>query len=176
MTDAQVQEKFVELAESGQRVDRQLTELARQIGGLSNKFGSFTEGLAYTSCKRILKDRFGMEGVSHEVEVERKDGRNAEYDMIGEANGSRNEVVVVEMKSHLRDRDIEQFQKQLLELTDYLPKYRGMKIHGLLAAVYLPKGMAERVAEAGLYLATGSDENFSLVPPPLGFQPVTFGG
>ena len=78
------------------------------------------------------------------------------------------------MKSHLRARDIEQFQKQLRELPVFLPKYKGMKIHGLVAAVYLPKGMAERVAKAGLYLATGADENFQLQPPPKGFKPAIF--
>lgn len=176
MTDEELKALVASLAVSQRETDQQIKNLGREIGDLSNKFGSFTEGLAYTSCKRILREKFGMEAVHHEVEVERADGRNAEFDMIGETNGSKNEVVVVEMKSHLRDRDIEQFQRQLGEFTDYLPKYKGMKVHGLLAAVYLPKGIQEQVAEAGLYMATGADENFTLVIPAAGFQPATFGG
>src|SRR6185503_9147655 len=100
-------------AEAQRQTDLQLRRMSEEIGGLSNKFGSFTEGLAYTSCKKILKERFGMEEVAHEVEVERKDGRNAEYDMVGVVNGVRNEVIVVEMKSHLRPRDLENTLKQL---------------------------------------------------------------
>lgn len=165
-----VEELDRRLAASKEETDRALRELARQVGGLSNKFGSFTEGLAYRSCKRILREQFGMEQTAHEVEVERADGQHEEYDMIGSANGSRNEVILVEIKSHLRERDLEQVIEKLRRLPEFLPQYLGMRIHGLIAAVYLPKDMEARVAQAGLYLAAGADENFSLVPPPPGFR------
>lgn len=149
---------------------RQVAETGRQLGGIGNKFGSFTEGLAYRSCKRILHRRFGVDLTTHEVEVQRRDGRNEEYDMIGVANGPRNEVFVVEIKSHLRERDLEQVQGKLRRVTEFLPQYKGMRIRGMIAAVYLSKGMREKVEAAGLYLATGADENFELVPPSPGFQ------
>lgn len=154
--------------------DRQIAETNRQIGGLSTKFGSFTEGLAYRSCKRILREMFGMEQTALEIEVERADGQSEEYNLLGVANGDRNEVIMVEIKSHLRDRDLEQTIRKLQRLPEFLPRYQGMKIHGLIAAVYLPKGMEEKVAKAGLYLATGADENFELLPLPPGFRPRDF--
>jgi len=175
MTDEALKSQVAETWRAVAELTKQVTETNRQIGGLSNKFGSFTEGLAYRSCKRILKEQFGMEQTSHEVEVERPDGQNAEYDMLGAANGTRNELVVVEIKSHLREWDLEQTLEKLRRVPEFLPQYRGMKIRGLIAAVYLPKGMQEKIEAAGLYLATGADENFTLVPPPPGFQPATFG-
>ena len=51
---------FQEQAEGGQHVDRRLDELARQIGGLGNKFGTFTEGLVWSSLQRILRGRLGL--------------------------------------------------------------------------------------------------------------------
>ncbi|MCW5557217.1 MAG: DUF3782 domain-containing protein [Verrucomicrobiae bacterium] len=173
-TDRQIAATDRRIAESSAETDRQIQETNRQIGGLSNKFGSFTEGLAYRSCKRILREQFGMEQTAHEVEVERADGQNQEYDMLGVVNGERNEVMMVEIKSHLRDRDLQQTLVKLQRLPEFLPHYKGMRIHGLIAAVYLPKGMEAKVAEAGLYLATGADENFELMPPPPGFRPRDF--
>ena len=38
-----------------QETDRQIRELGKQIGGLGNKFGSFTEGLALPSMQKILQ-------------------------------------------------------------------------------------------------------------------------
>jgi hypothetical protein len=175
-TDRQLQEVSERIGLSREETDRQLREVNRQVGGLSNKFGSFTEGLAYRSCKRILKDHFQLEQTVHEVEVERSNGQNEEYDMLGLANGQRNELVVVEIKSQLRERDLEQTLEKLRRVPEFLPQYKGMKIHGLIAAVYLPKGMQEKVEAAGLYLATGADENFTLLPPSPGFQPAPFGG
>jgi len=175
-TDRQFRAMSERMERSREETDRQLREVNRQVGGLSNKFGSFTEGLAYRSCKRILKDHFQLEQTVHEVEVERSNGQNEEYDMLGLANGQRNELVVVEIKSQLRERDLEQTLEKLRRVPEFLPQYKGMKIHGLIAAVYLPKGMQEKVEAAGLYLATGADENFTLLPPSPGFQPAPFGG
>lgn len=172
---------IVELVTSQRETDRQLRlnerqigELGRQIGGLGNKFGSFTEGLAYQSCRRILRDDFHMDTVAHELLVRRPDGENEEYDMLGVANGDRREVLVVEMKSHLSLRDIEQLQRKCRDLSHYLPAYRGWKVRGLFAAVHVPRRLDQEVPRAGFYLATGADENFHLLPPPEGFCAATF--
>lgn len=157
-----------------QQTERQIGELGRQIGGLGNKFGSFTEGLAYQSCRRILRDDFHMDTVAHELLVRRPEGQNEEYDMLGVANGKRKEVLVVEMKSHLSLRDIEQLQRKCRDLSHYLPAYRGWKVRGLFAAVQVPRKLDREVARAGFYLATGADENFRLLSPPEGFHAATF--
>lgn len=174
MTTAEVNRKFAELAEKQKKTARFLREIGQQIGGLNSQFGSFTEGLAFGSCRRILRERFGLEAVLPNVEVRRPDGRNQEYDLIGSTNGARNEAVVVEIKSPLRERDLEKFQQKLRELPEFLPEFRGKTIRGLIAAVQVPQNLAGKVAAAGLYLATGADDNFELVPPPPGFQPAEF--
>ncbi len=112
------------MAETITETDRQIAETNRQIGGLSTKFGSFTDEIAYRSCKRILREYFGMEQTALEIEVERADGQSEEYNLLGVANGDRNEVMMVEIKR--------------------------------------------------LYLATGADENFELLPAPPGFRPRDF--
>lgn len=55
-------------------------------------------------------------------------------------------------------------------MTGLLPQFKGRKIRGLMATMYLPKGMQEQVEAAGCYLATDADGNFELVSPSPGFQ------
>ena len=104
MLDKDLRKTFHELAESGRRVDRRLEamsetleaqavrlaesrasvdaalrELSRQIGGLGNKFGTFTEGLMYSSLQRILRDRLGMQNLA----IDRKSTRlNSSHEWI----------------------------------------------------------------------------------------------
>lgn len=161
------------VAAERQRTERVLRELGRQIGGLSNKFGSYTEGLTHNSLRNILQKDLGMETILHEVEISRG-SRNAEYDMLGFRNGKRPEAVLVEIKSHLGERELQQTLKKLKQFFTFFPEHKGKRLRGLIAAVHLPKGMAERVLQAGLYLASGADDNFKLLKPPRGFKPAAF--
>lgn len=165
---------IAQLVTSQRKTDRQMRELGRQIGGLGNKFGSFTEGLAYESCRRILREDFGLDTISHGLLVRSATGENEEYDLLGVSHPERNEVMVVEIKSHLTPECLEQLRRKCCDLPKYLPEYQGRKIHGLFAAVHVPRRLDEAVARAGFYLATGADENFHLRPPPKGFRPATF--
>jgi hypothetical protein len=45
MTDDELKALVASLAVESKKTDRQLKELGKQIGGLGEKFGSFTEGL-----------------------------------------------------------------------------------------------------------------------------------
>ena len=98
-TDRRLKEKLDRLAEESKerqrQTDRQLRELGQQIGGLGNKFGSFTEGLALPSMEKILRRRFGVDTVASNVRVSRGD-RHLELDVLAYANGEVNAAYVVE--------------------------------------------------------------------------------
>lgn len=163
----------VELRKQVAKTSAAVERLAQEVGGLSNKFGDFTEGPARRSLDKVLRQRFGAEVVIYEAKVS-KGADNDEYDMLGVANGTRNEVVVVEITSHLDRRKLEKVKAKLHNFLKFMPAYSGAKIRGLIAAVYLPRDMQERVHKEGLYLATGADENFSLIHLPTGFKPADF--
>ena len=42
------------LTEENRKTEKQIKELGIQIGGISNKFGTFTEGLVYPSIEKEL--------------------------------------------------------------------------------------------------------------------------
>ncbi len=170
-TDRQMNKVFREMAESSRRVDLQLAELGVQLGGIGNKFGSFTEGLVGSSLRRILFDKFRMDFVAPAPQRrKREDGRNLEADMLGWTNGTDNRVIVVEIKSQLGVRDLDQLDAILLRLGEFFPEHRGKTAEGMIAAVGITEPMESLVHQRGFHLAKASDDNFELADP-VGFQP-----
>ena len=166
--------KIAELAESRREVDALFKELSRQVGGLGNKFGSFTEGLALSSLRRILFERFRMECVARRPERRIKtEGRDFEVDMLGWTNGPGARVVIVEIKSHLTRRDLDQVEDQLRNIGDFLPEHRGKAVEGLVAAIDISDPLEAEVLRRGLHLAKASNEIFRLADPE-GFKPRSF--
>ena len=156
-----------------QRTEETLRQVTQQLGGLGNKFGSFTEGLAFASMRRVLRRHFHVDDVSMRRLVHRN-GQAQEFDMVGVANGKRREVYLVEIKSELNEEELQKYLRKLQAFFDYFPVYRGLKLYGIISAVDVRGALADRVLHAGLYLATASDENFKLVKPPRDFKPKVF--
>jgi hypothetical protein len=164
--------QFQETDRKFQETDRMIKELGQQIGGLGNKFGSFTEGLALPSMQKILRERFGVDTISPSVRLSRE-GQHLEIDVLAYANGAVNAAYVVEVKSHLREKDIEQLLNILRRFPDWFPEHRGKALYGILAAVDIPDALIPQVLAQGLYLAQIHDDLFELQIPD-DFQPRRF--
>ncbi|HYX22813.1 MAG TPA: DUF3782 domain-containing protein [Thermoanaerobaculia bacterium] len=148
---------------------RQIRELGKQLGGLGQKFGGFTEGMAFPSMKKILTERFHMTDIGP-WRTSHKNGRTMEIDVLAHANGKVDEVYVVEVKSTLREEGLEQMLRILREFHDFFPDHAGKKLYGILAAVNVPDNVRNKVLKAGIYLARIHDETFELSVPE-NFQP-----
>ena len=144
--------------------DKAMKELRQQIGGIANKFGSFTEGLALPSMTKILRERFKMEVISPSVRVS-KNGIDAEIDVLAYANSSINEAYVVEVKSHLREEAITQLNTLMANFRALFPEHNDKKLYGIIAAVDMSEMLKKLVLEAGFYVARIQDETFSLESP-----------
>ncbi|MBN8246725.1 MAG: DUF3782 domain-containing protein [Verrucomicrobia bacterium] len=154
--------------------DQELKELGRQIGGLGNKFGTFTEGLMWPSLTRMLFEQFGCDTVSPAtLKRRRSDGSEMEVDVLGYSNGTANRVVVVEIKSRVIERELDQFEGILRRFGEYFPEHKGKTIQGVVAAIEISAPMSEAISRRGLHLARASDESFTLADP-VGFQPQTW--
>lgn len=151
-----------ELKESQKDTDQITNRNAKLIGDIGNKFGSFTEGMAFPSMERILRRRFGMTTVATRYKAQRE-GETMEIDVLGLANGDINAVVVVEVKSHLKERDVEQTLRMLTRFTDFFPEHRGKKLYGILAYVDGAEEARQQAVRAGLYTARIHDEVFDLL-------------
>lgn len=153
--------------------DRQLRELREQIGGLGNKFGSFTEGLAYPSLYRILTEDFHLDTVAYRVR-QRRNGTEQEFDMVGSTNGANHRIFLVEIKSHLTEAELKKFEKKLADFFTFFPEHRGKALYGLIAAVDVARGLEAWAARRGIYLALAHDGTFALASP-AHFKPRKFG-
>jgi hypothetical protein len=174
-TDRKFQETdrlFKETDRKSQETDRQLKEQGKQIGGLGEKFGSFTEGLALPSMERILRQRFGMEVISPSVRVS-KSGQHLEIDVLAYANGSLNQVFVVEVKSHAREESIVPIKNLLERFRHYFPEHQEKTVFGILAAVDISPVLRERALREGLYVARIHDSVFEMDTPD-DFKPKAF--
>ena len=160
-----------ETLELRKRIGEETRELKRQMGGLSAKFGSFTEGLALPSMAKILSQRFGMEVIAPSVRVKRN-GHFMEIDVLAFSNFS-DDMFVVEVKSHLREEALDQMERILREFRDFFPVYKDKRIFGILAAVDAPGALQEKVLQEGIYLARIHDGQFELEVPET-FQPRAF--
>ncbi|TAE24654.1 MAG: DUF3782 domain-containing protein [Candidatus Kapaibacterium sp.] len=150
---------------------RDTKELKQQIGGLGNKFGSFTEGLLLPSVEKMLSERFGITTFTMRMKS-RKGDEWMELDGFGFANGEKNIGFIVEVKSHLDRKSIEQTLKQLHRFAEFYPQYKGMTLYGIIAAVdALSPATRQAVYDAGLYLVTVQDEVAEMSVPPSSFVP-----
>lgn len=163
-TDKQLKETDRQLKETDKQLRRQLKNLAEQIGGLGNKFGSFTEGWAFPSMIKLLKERFKMEAVTTNYRI-KHDNKIIELDVFAHSNGELNTGYIVEVKSHVREEHIEQLLKQLTSLREFLPEHANKRFFGILAGVHIPEQLKERILEHGLYVAAIHDNHFTLQVP-----------
>jgi hypothetical protein len=173
MSEQELRAIIADLAKQHAETEATLKQVTKQLGGLGNKFGSFTEGLAFESMEKILRARFHADNFSRRAKPA-KGGFAQEYDLVGVRNGRHGEVFCVEIKSELNAEELEKSLKKFQEFFDWFAQYRGMKLYGIISAVDVRGALADRVHHAGLYLATASDENFKLAKPPRGFRPKVF--
>ncbi len=173
-------EAYAELRKSQRETDKQIEESARQIkqvnkqlGELGNKFGSFTEGMAFPSMEKILRNHFKMDVVALRAKS-RQNGHSIEIDVMAYDNGSRNEVYLVEVKSHLTRESVDQMLRTIEQFPKFFGAHRDRKIYGIIAAVDIPDNLRGEVMNKGLYLARIHDGTFELLTP-RGFKPEAFG-
>jgi len=182
-TDKLQQETAAQMKETDQRIKEtqklqrenaaQIKALGRQIGGLGNKFGGFTEGMALPSMTRILRQQFGMEVVSPRVRM-RKGAEEMEIDVLAYANSDINTVFIVEIKSRLLDKDVTQVTTMLNNFPRFFPEHAEKRLFGMIAAVDFTESEKQKTLKNGLYLAAITDEQFEIQTPP-GFKAKRFG-
>ena len=140
--------------------------------GLGQKFGSFTEGMAFLSMEKLLRDKFGMEIIGTRIKS-RKNGNTLELDVLAYSNSGTNQAYLVEVKSHLKEDSLEQIIENLNKFSLFFPEHQSKQLFGILACVDSSEYLEKKVVDAGLYLAKIHDETFDLQVPE-GFIPKSF--
>ena len=157
-------ETFEEIRQILAETAKLTKENQRMIGDLGNKFGSFAEGMALPSMQKILEESFGLSNFSSRNRI-KKGGEIIEVDALAYANGNTNTAVVVEVKSHLKGKDVEQVLKIMERFFEFFPEHKGKKVYGIVAYIDASEEGKNRALKSGLYLASIHDEIFELKVP-----------
>nr|VFJ87769.1 MAG: hypothetical protein BECKH772A_GA0070896_100058 [Candidatus Kentron sp. H]VFJ89505.1 MAG: hypothetical protein BECKH772B_GA0070898_100058 [Candidatus Kentron sp. H]VFJ96164.1 MAG: hypothetical protein BECKH772C_GA0070978_100058 [Candidatus Kentron sp. H] len=167
-TREMMKEQSKETARRFRELERITKEQGRQIGGLGDKFGYFTEGMALPSMERILTEQFGMTTVMPRVRT-RKNGEEIELDVLAYANDEINLAMVVEVKSRVKREAVEQLRKIMERFRELYPEHKDKSLMAILAGVDWDRGVEEDARETGFMTAAIHDEIFELTAP-AGFQ------
>lgn len=162
---AEIWALFRENAHEIRALGQQIKEQGKQIGGLGRKFGGFTEGMALPSMERILRRRFKIDNISARVKALRNGRVMMEVDVLAYSNGRDTKVFVVEIKSRLRDEDIQEMVKKLKHFPRCFPQHGGKALYGIVCAVNIAEAMQRKVVKEGLYLALIRDDTFTMKVP-----------
>ncbi|MDE0151691.1 MAG: hypothetical protein OXK80_04240 [Bdellovibrionales bacterium] len=135
-TSRELKEGFRKMRKSSQETDRQMKETDRRLEKLDQLFngqwGKLMESLVKGDLIKLLQKR-GID-VHYILRDEERQGtwkeRQWEFDIVA-VNGK--ELVVVEVKTTLKTKDVDHFIKKLQIFTKLRPRYKDSKIYGAVA-------------------------------------------
>ena len=172
-TDQLLKRHAREAERRAQEADQRAKEADRRFRGLDELFngqwGKLMEALVEGDLIELLQER-GIEVEHTLTNVRHRGERSWEFDIIA-VNGA--EVVVVEVKTTLKVRQVDHFVGRMQEFTDLMPRYRGSTVYGAVAYLKADESSDRHAERQGLYVirATGSSAS---ITNPRDFRPRAF--
>ena len=170
-TDKRI-EKMIEANEKGwAEVRASLEQLGKQVGGESNKFGSFPEGRAIPSIRKILDEKFDAD--FQPAMSDHDSWRDVDHllDAWGVARNGVKIVYLIKVKSKFRIRHFTQVWRQVAAFRKLAPEYADHLVYPMLAVVDIPEMERQKVWDEGIFLIDIADGVFTLAEKPAGFRP-----
>ncbi|ALG69210.1 hypothetical protein [Beggiatoa leptomitoformis] len=136
-----------------QAAEKRSRELDKKIGSLSNRLGEFVEGLIKPNVVPLLQARgIDVHVVSRDVEADNPQlGLAMQIDLLA-TNGDC--CVLVEVKSHLSQDDIDEHIARLEKFKPLFPKYQDSKVFGAVAGMVIPDNVAKYAYRKGFFVIT----------------------
>jgi hypothetical protein len=134
------------LAAESAETDRQLRRLEGSVG---MQFGRFVEALVEPSCLKLFQRRGIVVNQSMRRVEALVDGEQLEIDVLL-VNGR--DVVLVEIKSACRVRDVEDVLEDLKRFRKGFPLYARHRLYGAVAALEYHSASARYAARKGLFV------------------------
>ena len=173
-TDRQMKETDRQMNRRMEETDRQMKETDRRLkkaeGLFTSQWGKLMESLVEGDLVPLLKER----GIAVEETFERltgrRNGEHIEFDIVA-ANG--NEVVVVEVKTTLRPKDVAWFLDKLSWFSEWFTPYRGRPVYGAVAYLRSDSSVTRHAERRGLFVIRATGSSASIVNEP-DFEPRVF--
>lgn len=126
--------------------------LNKQMGELSNKFGTIVEDMVLPSLPRVIQEKFAISiDYVYKNRDFHKDGRNKEFDAFAY---SQDYVFLNYTVATLKNDKVEEMEKEMQDFRFFLPEHADKKIIGILAALHIPDNVLQYAERKG-YLVMG---------------------
>ncbi len=121
----------------------------KQVGGLTSRWGEFVKNLIKPAAARIFREQ-GIDVHYTAMRVKGDDDRGSmEIDILV---GNANEVVAIEVKSHLEVLNVKRFLQVLARFKEAFPKHQNYKLYGAVAGIKVDEKADEYATQEGLFL------------------------
>ncbi|MEB3121810.1 MAG: hypothetical protein VKL41_11380 [Snowella sp.] len=151
-----IREILKELAQSQQETDRQIKSVSKQIGELGNRLGEFVEYQVRPAVVRLFQERGIDVHEFHPGLSVTRDHEGLEIDLLV-VNDT--DAILVEVKSKLTQRDVDEHLQRLSKFKRLMPRFRDVKALGAVAAMIVPDKVASYAYRQGLFVLVQSGEN-----------------
>jgi len=170
-TDKILTKKFQEtdkiLTKKFQETDKRIKELSNLF---TSQWGKLVESLVEGTVIKIFREA----GIEVHYTSERVSGsynnKNFEFDIFAH---NETDLVVIEVKTTLRPKEVKDFLLKLKNIKTWIPLYRKHRIRGCVAFLTAQSGSDTQAQNAGLYALKATGDSAHLINPP-DFEPKIF--
>jgi hypothetical protein len=153
----ETERRFKETDEQFKATDKRIQQV---FDLFQSQWGKLIESLVEGDLIRLLRER-GMD--VHETSQRRKgnhDGQNFEYDIIAH-NG--NEIVIVEVKTTLRVKSVQEFVQKLQKAREWLSEYKNYKVYGAVAFLRAEENSDTYAEKERLFVIKATGNSSSII-------------
>ena len=136
--------------------DKQINRVSKQIGELGNRLGEFVEWQVRPAVVRLFQERGINVHEFHPGISVKRDNEGLEIDLLV-VNDT--DAILVEVKSKLTQRDVDEHLQRLAKFKRLMPRFRDVKALGAVAAMIVPNEVASYACRQGLFVLVQSGEN-----------------
>jgi hypothetical protein len=136
--------------------DKQINRVSKQIGELGNRLGEFVEYQVRPAVVRLFQER-GIDVYEfHPGLSVTRDHEGLEIDLLVVNDA---DAILVEVKSKLTQRDVDEHLQRLAKFKRLMPRFRDVKALGAVAAMVVPDEVTSYAYRQGLFVLVQSGEN-----------------
>jgi hypothetical protein len=136
--------------------DKQINRVSKQIGELGNRLGEFVEYQVRPAVVRLFQERGIDVHEFHPGLSVTRDHEGLEIDLLV-VNDT--DAILVEVKSKLTQRDVDEHLQRLAKFKRLMPRFRDVKALGAVAAMVVPDKVVSYAYRQGLFVLVQSGEN-----------------
>lgn len=140
-------------------LQREIKEVNKSIGRLTNRLGEFVEEAVRPSAVRLFRERGIDVHEVHQNVTSKRAGEALEIDLLVIND---EDVVVIECKSNLSVDDVNEHIERLEKVKRLLPAHKGKRISGAVAGMVIPDNVAMYAIRKGLYVIGQNGEHLEL--------------